>query len=1364
MLPFRRLILSSAFSVVAVIQQVFAAPVAHENFNYGGSVNLTTETSNGGSGWTEAWATIGVSGLVTSGTGRSLAFGQAPPNGLTFDGSSHAFSDGIKGNKRDWSQAVNLTSQTMYFTALVRVFGGPNVVDLRAEFFDGAGATGNMRGNVGISNGDLFVHTRTSGYLPTGASVETGLVADETTYLLAMKRTGVGISAALIPANGDLGTLNSEPTWQVTHAGSSGVDLRSMRLNIDGTGGGIRIDELRIATDWRGSVDGLAVPEPDKTFVFKMDQPATSEAKSWTHTVAEAGNYQIGLAWAQALSDGDVAVEVFHNSMRVKAFYATPGEVKRFETRLENLAVGDEITVKTATDGASYRMAFQIAFGTPTFAGLPTFYVADHGAVGDGITDDMAAIKAAVTAAQQAGGGIVSLDGTRTYRAIGLSDFTVEYLLDLQNARNIKIEGNGAKVLLHPPDSLLRIENSENIQVDGLTSDFLPKPYYQGTINAINVAEMTIDITVPDRYPIPQIGTSPKSGSRPFFGRAFVPEAPGARSGKNLDNIYVDSVSQIGNERELRIQVPASANGVSMSSRVQAALDRNATEFVVPHLLYGHLGGVNRVHSNSRVKISNLHQVCAPYIWFSILHNTGPITLANVDLKMSAPETELCASWRDGMHIKNGRWGILIEDGDWDGASMYDDLFALYSRTQKLVGVSGNVATLTPSFEGREIFLWQPGDWASIWSPDQAVFRGMARVMSARLVDLPNYEVTFEALPGGILANDIVIHEESLNRGTVIRRCSTSNVGTKHATTRFRGTDVLFQDNHFEDFQMRFEYDTSLATPRARDVVIEDSYLTDDGGQVILTRPLGVTFRGGSLDATELFGSFGTKDLVVDGVNFTNRSGPVIRLINQSNAFLFGKSVRNGSTTVVPATWLSTDDSSTVTQSAPSNYLPTVPPSNGEDTVAPAAPTGLTFEAASARVVLDWDRNVEPDSFTYKIYRGTMAGGPYTEVATDLQVSRWVDGSVTDGTTYHYVVTALDNSGNESAFSAEVEILPAVPVEIASEDFDYPDATALEGGLARGGRGWIGGWSAIGNGGLRVVGGTLGQTGGATREIQTPFSLDGPNTYFSFIARTNPAGAFSFSFKQSFGDFVRWAFARNADGSITVNGANHIVSSAPSLFLPDTDYLVVSKYQTAGDTGFFKLFPVGTPGDFTTEPSIWDLQAAGLSGVTIDRLDIQITGGSVTLDDVRIGRTYQSVTESPEEFSEYEDWAGRYHLVGGPSDDDDGDGVANVIEYALGGNPADSADRGHALITGFSKDGGSDWFTLTYPRRSDAASGLVYSAIISETLTTNSWTSTGVEQVGVEPSGFGPGFDAVSVRVSTMGRARLFIRLKVELH
>lgn len=221
-------------------------------------------TNSGGTGWGSQWESSGsIPGMSVSGSNTSLYFDQNPA--LISDSSNHIFATGNTANKRDFSTGVSST--TTYFTMLVRSFidgtqsGGG--AQLRAEFYDGLSATGNMRGNVGIDGTSLFASGNTSGYTPATGDSQSGLFSDDTTYLLAMKRTGSAISASLIEANGNLSILDSEPTWQVTHAQTTGVTFQSLRVVLTGTDTALRADELRVASSWSGAVDGLnAIPEP----------------------------------------------------------------------------------------------------------------------------------------------------------------------------------------------------------------------------------------------------------------------------------------------------------------------------------------------------------------------------------------------------------------------------------------------------------------------------------------------------------------------------------------------------------------------------------------------------------------------------------------------------------------------------------------------------------------------------------------------------------------------------------------------------------------------------------------------------------------------------------------------------------------------------------------------------------------------------------------------------------------------------------------------------------------------------------------------------------------------------------------------
>jgi fibronectin type 3 domain-containing protein/subtilisin family serine protease len=94
------------------------------------------------------------------------------------------------------------------------------------------------------------------------------------------------------------------------------------------------------------------------------------------------------------------------------------------------------------------------------------------------------------------------------------------------------------------------------------------------------------------------------------------------------------------------------------------------------------------------------------------------------------------------------------------------------------------------------------------------------------------------------------------------------------------------------------------------------------------------------------------------------------------------------------------------------------------DTTPPAAPTGLVATAAEGEVGLDWTNNGDADIAGYTVYRSESSGGLYSDLATGLTTSHYVDTTVTNGTAYFYVVTASDTAGNESASSEEVMATP----------------------------------------------------------------------------------------------------------------------------------------------------------------------------------------------------------------------------------------------------------------------------------------------------------------------------------------------------
>jgi hypothetical protein len=145
-------------------------------------------------------------------------------------------------------------------------------------------------------------------------------------------------------------------------------------------------------------------------------------------------------------------------------------------------------------------------------------------------------------------------------------------------------------------------------------------------------------------------------------------------------------------------------------------------------------------------------------------------------------------------------------------------------------------------------------------------------------------------------------------------------------------------------------------------------------------------------------------------------------------ALLSGCFYDDGST---PPTQSAAAASGSDTSSTPPPTSVTIPPSSssgGSSAPAsmsgnPAVPTNLNASSGNASVTLTW--SASDGASSYDVQRAISSGGPYVQIAAVLTTS-YADTAVTNGTSYYYVVTAV-NSVGESAGSSSVSALPTAP-------------------------------------------------------------------------------------------------------------------------------------------------------------------------------------------------------------------------------------------------------------------------------------------------------------------------------------------------
>ncbi len=148
--------------------------------------------------------------------------------------------------------------------------------------------------------------------------------------------------------------------------------------------------------------------------------------------------------------------------------------------------------------------------------------------------------------------------------------------------------------------------------------------------------------------------------------------------------------------------------------------------------------------------------------------------------------------------------------------------------------------------------------------------------------------------------------------------------------------------------------------------------------------------------------------------------------------------------------------------------------------------------------------------------------------------------------------------------------------------------------------------------------------------------------------------------------------------------------------------------------------------------------------------------------DVDTVSLYEKYTDSAKV---YMLWADDYEMVGNGTaamyTDPDGDGLNNLAEYGMGGNPTNRNDQGNVPAGSVVQDGGS-WLEYVHFERTDkSARGLSYTPEHALNLVSPAWTNSGIVPAGT--GGLNSEFNTVTNRISTESVDQQFLRLQVEL-
>ena len=155
---------------------------------------------------------------------------------------------------------------------------------------------------------------------------------------------------------------------------------------------------------------------------------------------------------------------------------------------------------------------------------------------------------------------------------------------------------------------------------------------------------------------------------------------------------------------------------------------------------------------------------------------------------------------------------------------------------------------------------------------------------------------------------------------------------------------------------------------------------------------------------------------------------PATVSVHTTQQVQFAATVSGISNTAV--TWAVTQGSGTITQSG----LYTAPQGIENDLITVTSQADKTKSARASitllpkhSVALNWDAPTSTTVAYYKVYRGSVSGGPYSLLASNVTSTAYTDSAVQSGAAYYYVTTTVDATRSESIFSNEFQSMIPTP-------------------------------------------------------------------------------------------------------------------------------------------------------------------------------------------------------------------------------------------------------------------------------------------------------------------------------------------------
>lgn len=342
------------------------------------------------------------------------------------------------------------------------------------------------------------------------------------------------------------------------------------------------------------------------------------------------------------------------------------------------------------------------------------------------------------------------------------------HIINLQNANDIIIDGNGSELIIHDPlKGFFSVFKSKNIVLKNVFIDYDPLPFTQGEIVNVDLKSRVFDLKLDDGFP--KLSHEMFQKASRVWGMLMDPTIPGKLK-DGAPNLFASKEFEEISPGVFRIKLRA----------INLLKAMNVGD------LYVHMARTNgrsvfkSGHSKNITYLNNTNYSSPAGTYNAFEMEEWNIIGAQVKLKPG----RLHSANADCMHVNGGKFGPWIQNSLFEGYS--DDAVNMKSTKRNILKQNSPTEIVVK-------FNIQKDEFINIYNPREGILIGQYKVLESKFLGENQMKITLdkpidvELNTGETKKNDLIYVDSRSNESFVIRNNTFKNA---------RRYGILLQNSH----------------------------------------------------------------------------------------------------------------------------------------------------------------------------------------------------------------------------------------------------------------------------------------------------------------------------------------------------------------------------------------------------------------------------------------------------------------------------------------------------------------------------------------------------------------------------------------